>query len=59
MQPPHWPNYLIFDAKKWGDRLLVMKRGTTVNAVCQLTKYDKEAYDNTAPKFIGQNCELN
>jgi hypothetical protein len=55
---PLWPAYLIFDAKKWGDQLLVMKGGSVVKAVCQLTKYDKGAYDTSAPKFIGQNCEL-
>lgn len=54
-----WPAYLIFDSKKWGDQLLILKRGMKVRAVCQLTKYDKEAHDTSTPKFIGQNCELN
>ena len=53
-----WPAYLIFDSKKWGERILVMKRGSMVKALCQLTKYDKESYDTSAAKFIGQNCEL-
>jgi hypothetical protein len=53
-----WPNYLIFDSKKWGERILVMRRGVAVKALCQLVKYDKEAYDASAAKFIGQNCEL-
>jgi hypothetical protein len=54
-----WPSYLIFDSKKWGERILVMRRGVTVKALCQLVKYDKEPYDTSAAKFIGQNCELN
>jgi hypothetical protein len=53
-----WPAYLIFDSKKWAEQILILKRGTMVRALCQLTKYDKGANDESAPKFIGQNCEL-
>ncbi len=53
-----WPAYLVFDSKKWGEQLLLLKRGAIVKAICQLTKYDKGSYDMATPKFIGQNCEL-
>ena len=55
-----WAPVLVFDAKKWGERVLVLKTTATVTAICQLSPYDKPAFDmTTAPKFIGLNCELN
>jgi hypothetical protein len=57
---PVWSAVLIFDAKKWGDKVLVMNpnAGARVRALCQLAKYEG-SNDFNSPKFIGENCELN
>jgi hypothetical protein len=47
-----WAPTLLFDPKKWQERLVRYREGTPLNAMCQLYGF---AADHT---LIGYNCEL-
>jgi hypothetical protein len=53
-----WSTTLLFEPKKWQERLVFFRPGDQLNAFCQLYGFEGKRGDVSGHLFIGTNCEL-